>query len=133
MKVFISYKFAEEDLKHLNEFMSNLKSALQKSKHEMLTTFFNAEEFKKSQASMRKIMDTALNYIDNSDMVLCIIKSPEKSEGMILEIGYAIAKKKRIILAIKEGIESRWITHYSEKTIKFKDLPDLYSKLEKIK
>src|SRR3989344_9100608 len=98
MKIFISYKFAEENAE-----------ALERSNHEVLTTFFNAAGFKKTGATMRNIMDTALSYIDNSDLILCIIKSPDKSEGRILEIGYAIAKKKKILLFIQEGIESRWI------------------------
>ena len=88
MKIFISYKFANEDSGKLEEFMKNIKNALQKSNHEMLTTFFHKEEFEKSNSTMRQIMDKALNYIDKSDMVLCIIKSAEKSEGQIFEIGY---------------------------------------------
>ena len=133
MKIFISYKFAEENQDELKEFMENIKSALEKSSHKVLTTFFNAGEFQRTGASMRKIMDTALGYIDNSELVLCIIKSPDKSEGMILEIGYAIAKKKKIILAVKEGLETRWIKEYASEIIKFKDMKELYGKLKKIK
>lgn len=133
MKIFISYKFDNENPTELEAFMNNIKSALNKSNHEMITTFFDKNEFEKTKATMRQIMDRAMNYINKSDAILCIIKSKEKSEGMILEIGYAIAKNKKIILAIQKGIESRWIKHYSEKIIEFETLQELYKKIEVLK
>jgi len=132
MKIFISYKFAEGDPKKIEEFMENLKVSLQKSNHEMTTTFFHVEEFKKSNASMRQIMDKALDYINKADLVLCVVYSKDKSEGQIFEIGYSIAKNKKLILAIQEGLSTRWIEHYANKIIRFKNLEDLYKKLEKI-
>jgi nucleoside 2-deoxyribosyltransferase len=131
MKIFISYKFADEDQNKLEEFMKNIKASLQKSNHEMLTTFFYKEESQKNNASVRQIMDKALDYIDSSDIILCIVKSQEKSEGQIFEIGYSIAKKKKLILAIQKGLKTRWIEHYANKIIEFEDLNDLYKKLEK--
>ena len=80
MKIFISYKFADEDLIHLKEFMHKVKSSLQKSNHELLSTFFHQEEFEKSNATMRQIMDKALEYINKSDTVLCVVKAKEKSD-----------------------------------------------------
>lgn len=132
MKIFISYKFANEDEQKLEELMKNLKNTLEENKHEMITTFFHKEEFAKNKTTMRQIMDKAFEYINKSDIVLCIIKSQEKSEGQIFEIGYSIAKNKKIILAIQEGLKTRWIEHYAEKIINFKDLKDLYKKLEQI-
>ncbi len=132
MKIFITYKFADEDQTKLGEFMKSIKKTLIKSNHEMLTTFFHKEEFAENNASMRQIMDKALEYIDKSDVVLCIVKSKEKSEGQIFEVGYSIAKKKKLILAIQNGCETRWIEHYADKIIGFSSLEDLYKKLEKI-
>jgi len=132
MKIFISYKFADEDPSHLKEFMQNVKSSLKKSNHELFSTFFHQEEFAKSNATMRQIMDKALEYINQADTVLCVVKSKEKSEGQIFEIGYSIAKKKKVILAIQKGFETRWISHYADRVIEFENLEDLYKQLEKI-
>jgi nucleoside 2-deoxyribosyltransferase len=132
MKIFISYKFANEDKEGLKEFMKSIKAALKKSDHEMLTTFFHEKEFKKNNAPMKQIMDKALNYVDEADLVLCIVKAEDASLGMNFEIGYAVAKKKKIILAIHENLKTRWIEHYANKIIKFSNLEDLYKKLETI-
>ena len=61
MKIFISYKFADEDLIHLKEFMHNVKSSLQKSNHELLSTFFHQEEFEKSNATENLLVFSILN------------------------------------------------------------------------
>jgi len=132
MKVFISYKFADEDKSKLKELITNIETSLKKANHEMLTTFYHVEEFAKSNANMRQIMDKALEYINKSDLVLCIVKSKEKSEGQIFEVGYSIAKNKRVILAIQKGLETRWISHYASEIIEFSTLEELYKKLEKI-
>jgi len=132
MKVFISYKFADEDKSKLKELITNIETSLKKANHEMLTTFYHVEEFAKNNATMRQIMDKALEYINKSDLVLCIVKSKEKSEGQIFEIGYSIAKNKRVVLAIQRGLETRWISHYASEIIEFSTLEELYKKLEKI-
>lgn len=133
MKIFLSYKFADEEQNNLKEFIEKIDSALKKSKHTLLTTFNNQKEFEKNNATMRQIMDKALEYIDQSEIVLCIIKSLEKSEGQIFEIGYSIAKNKKLILAIQKGLKTRWIEHYAQERIEFSDLNDLYKKLERVK
>jgi nucleoside 2-deoxyribosyltransferase len=132
MKIFISYKFANEDHAKLEEFMKNIKAALEKSNHQMLTTFFYEKEFKENNASMRKIMDKALNLIESSDLILCIVYSSDKSEGQIFEMGYSVAKNKKFILAVQKDLPTRWLPHYADKIIKFSDLNDLYKQLEKV-
>jgi len=133
MKIYITYKFADENPIELEKLMDNIASSLKKSGHEVLTTFFDKEEFRRTNATMRTIMDRALGYLNKSDIVLNIIKSQEKSEGQIFEIGYAVAKNKKLILAIQKGLKTRWIEYYSDKIIEFETLEELYKKLEEIK
>ena len=52
---------------------------------------------------------------------------------MLIEIGYAIAKGKRFILAIKKGVETTFIREIADKIIEFETLEELYSKLKKLK
>lgn len=132
MRIFISYKFADEKPEELEDIMKRIKESLEKANHNILTTFFDKEEFEKNNPSMKQIMDKAMGYLDKSDAVLCLIKSNEKSEGQILEIGYAIAEEKNIILAIQKGLKTRWIEHYASKIIEFDNLKDLYKKLESL-
>ncbi len=52
---------------------------------------------------------------------------------MLLEIGYALAKKKKFVLAIKEGVRTVFIREMANQIIEFETLDQLYSKLSKLK
>ncbi len=71
----------------------------------------------------------AFKTIDTIDMQLVIINSEIKSEGMILEMGYAIAKGKKIIVAIQEGIENTYLPGIAHEVIIFNSIEDLTKKI----
>lgn len=52
---------------------------------------------------------------------------------MLLEIGYALAKKKKIILAIKKDIETTFIRAMADEVIEFEDVKDLSRKLGELR
>lgn len=133
MKIALSYKFTGEDYNELKNFLDTVCNSLKKAGHEPWGTYIKKEEFDKNKTPLKEIMLTALKFIDNSDYHLVIINSQEKSEGMLLEIGYSYAKKKRIIVAIKKGIKTTWIKELVNEVIEFSDINDLSKKLEKIK
>jgi nucleoside 2-deoxyribosyltransferase len=132
MKIALSYKFTGEDYIGLKEFLDNVCKSLKKAGHEPWGTYTKKEEFDKNRTSLKEIMLTALDFIDKSDCHLVIINSQEKSEGMLLEIGYSYAKRKRIIVAIKKGIKTTWIKEIIPEIIEFESDKDLFRKLEKI-
>ena len=74
-------------------------------------------------------MDYSYEELDKSDCLLAFVKSEEKSEGMLLEIGYAIAKKKKFILAIKKDAKTVFLREMANQIIEFDNLKDLYEKL----
>jgi len=49
-----------------------------------------------------QVIKQAFIEIEKSDAIIALGESEEKSEGMLLEIGYAKAKNKKLILAIKK-------------------------------
>ena len=74
-------------------------------------------------------MEHALNELDRADCILAFIKSEEKSEGMLIEIGYALAKKKKLILAIKKDVRATFVREMTNEIIEFQNLDELCEKL----
>ena len=75
-------------------------------------------------------------YFDEIDSSDVFIAYPEKGRGVHVELGWAIANKKRIILLFKEGFDLGTMIPWLEAVaridiIKFKDLSDLKVKLKK--
>ena len=125
----MSYRFTGEDPNELNETMKKICSALEERGHSASCTFWKEEHFRKNRFTNKQILEHALKEIDDSDVYFAFVKSQDKSEGMLIEAGYAIARDKRFILAIKRGIKTTFMREIADEVIDFEDVNDLVNKL----
>jgi nucleoside 2-deoxyribosyltransferase len=128
-RLFISYRFTGEDPKELEGIISQIHEAVEKAGHDCYSTIFDSEQFANQKWSGKQIMEKAFKEIDKSDLILFFVKSSEVSQGMLVELGYSLAKKKRIILAIQREIRDIIFRRQIEEVIEFESLEDLKKKL----
>ncbi len=131
-KVFISFRFSGEDTEFLKITIPKLHEALQECGHEHYSTFFDAEEMERDRWTGREIMDKAMQEIDTSDVILFFVQSPALSQGMLIELGYAIAKKKKMILVIKDIIKTSIFRRHVHQIIEYDRLEELKDKLKEL-
>jgi nucleoside 2-deoxyribosyltransferase len=135
MKIFIAHKVAGEDLNKLKVVMEGIAKALEKAGHGYYCTFIdetnNPKKFKGWKTE--DFMFDALKILDNSDAILVYVNSFERAEGPLIESGYALAKKKKIILAVNRNIPTAFLRGISTKVIEFDDITDLCKQLEAFK
>jgi nucleoside 2-deoxyribosyltransferase len=131
MKLFLSYRFTGEDPVELNISLSAIISVLRTAGHEVYCSIEDESWFQEQKRTNREIMEHAFSKLDESDAILAYIKSDEKSEGMLVEIGYAIAKGKRLILAVKQGVKTTSISQMASPCLQFDTIDDLILKLQK--
>jgi len=132
-RVFISYKFTGEDKEKLNKTILGLYDSLDKAGHVYYSTILDSDQFVSEKWSGKQIMQKAFKEIDCSDVILFFVKSPEISQGMLVELGYALAKKKKLVLAIGSQIKESIFRRQIREVIEFKDLEDLFNQLSKLK
>jgi nucleoside 2-deoxyribosyltransferase len=133
MKVFISYRYTGEDLIELKGVIDSICSSLKDAGHDSFCSFDKNTFFAENNFSYKQILEYALKELDASDCVLVLVKSPEKSEGMLLEVGYALAKGKKIILAIREGITATFLPEIASHVLIFSQLDELYDQLKTVR
>lgn len=133
MKIFISYRYAGEDLSTLKGILEKIVSIFESRGFSVFCSFGYNDFFKEKDYSNKQILDYALKELGESDYVFALVKSQEKSEGMLLELGCAYARNKKIILAKKNDVYTTFLQELAEQTILFSDLDDLYKQLEDIK
>jgi len=133
MKIFISYKVAGENLEELEETLNEISNVLKDAGHEVYSASEDESLFMEKKFTFKQILNHALEKLDNSDCILVFVRSHEKAEGMLLEIGYALAKRKKIILVIKKGMRLLFTEEIADKVIEFEDINDLKQKLGEIK
>jgi len=132
MKLFLSYRFTGEEPAELEQTLSVLKGALEHAGHAAYCSFWDWLRFREEHYSYRQILENSFRKIESSDALLAFVKSPEKSEGMLLEIGCALAKGKPLILAIKRGIPTVFIREMAQKVIEFDTMDDLAATLAQL-
>lgn len=132
MKIFISYRYTGEDLLVLEGILEKITTTFESKGISVFCSFRHNEFFQRENYSYKQKIDYALVELDESDYIFALIKSEEKSEGMLLELGYAYAKGKKIILAKKEGVFTTFVHELAMQTISFTHIEDLYQKLEKL-
>ena len=132
MKIFLSYRYTGEDPEEVRENVELICSALETAGHKSYCTFFDGQFFKGKDFSNKEILLHAFKEIKKADVLLAFVNSKEKSEGMLLEAGYALANKKPVYLLVREGVKTVFLREMAEKIIDFKDTEKLPGLLKNI-
>lgn len=101
MKVFVSYAFTGEDEVVLAERLRRIKNVFDKLHIDSYINMFSPgySDLVERNATGDEYMRSALPNLQTSDVVLVLNTSPHRSEGMLMEVGAALAWGKKIILA----------------------------------
>lgn len=124
-KFFISYKFTGENPVELEKSLKHICDLLDAKGHRTYCSFVDAKMFEEKNYSSKQILAHTLKRLDQADWVVMFVKSEEKSEGMLLEIGYALAKKKKLLLILKKGVKPYYLKELADVVIEFQDLHKL--------
>lgn len=128
-KIYLAYKFAEEDPVELRKRLEALSKVIEEATGCKTFIFFrDAQNWQKSEASIKEIVLRALNEIDKCDAIL--IEASTKARGAYLEVGYAKASKKKVIVIHKTGTEANFLEAIADMAIEYDDLEDLRDKLK---
>jgi nucleoside 2-deoxyribosyltransferase len=129
MKTFISYRHTGEKTEDLEPLLTSVCESLASSGVDTYCTFFNQDDFTSQSLGPHEIMQKAFEIIDDSDFLLVIQASERKSEGMLMEVGYCIAKKIPVIVAVKEGVDDTYLPDMANYAITWRSPDDLASEL----
>jgi hypothetical protein len=92
MKYFIAYRHTGEDPARLRTLLVPIRQAFEQRGDEIYCTFFNDTSFRARRLGPHEIMYEAFQKIEEMGHLFAALDSVDKSEGMLMEIGYCIAK-----------------------------------------
>ncbi|MBN1169017.1 nucleoside 2-deoxyribosyltransferase [Candidatus Woesebacteria bacterium] len=105
MKIYVSYKYKGSDKRKLIKNLKYVDREITEADHKSYIYLRDALKWGKVKKKEELIIREAFKAIDGCDALLAIVESENLSEGMLLEIGYAYAKGKKIYLSINEKLE----------------------------
>jgi len=132
MKIFLAYRFIGEDIGELSDNLEKIRAGLEGAGHQVLCPFWRHDFFVQQNYDRRQIMEYSHEEIDRADLFLAFIKSSARSEGMLLEAGYALAKNKPVITAVKKDAETTFLRDLADRVIEFDDLENLLGQLKEL-
>ncbi len=130
-KIFIGQAVTGQDIASLQSEMEKIYDVLKQKGHSVYSTL--EEEGKNMFKKAGDWVIHGFKKIDEYDVYLAIVRTEHRSEGMLIEVGYTLAKKKKFILAINENVKNSYLADFADKTIVWKDFSDILNKLSKLK
>ena len=133
MKIYIAYRFTGEDYKTLQNTLAGISDALTKAGHEVYCSINDDDFFHQNNYSIRQILDHEFVELSKVDQVFALIDSDNRSEGLLIELGYALAKGKPIILAVRKGVNIHSSKAIANQIIEFENYEHLHQIISTLK
>ena len=73
----------------------------------------------------------AFSIIDKSDFLFVVQTSDNKSEGMLMEVGYCIASNIPVVAATKDSVGYTYMPDMADLSLRWKDPQDLAQQIAK--
>jgi len=131
MKIFVSNKFKRENKKKLRKKLEVILSSLESVGHKTFNLFRDLN-WKEGELPPGKAISLAFEKIKKSDAILVLLDNKKESQGIFLEIGFAKALNKKIILLISQKYSFPTLESLADRVIKFKNLNEIDKKLNQI-
>lgn len=131
MSIFISYRHTGEDPKRLALLLPPIANTLKSNNKEYTCTYFDVNEVSSAE-DQAAVLRNALSRIDTSEAVLVVLDSSTKSEGMLVEVGYAIAKNVPIYMLKNSAVKETYMDKVADKSFEYTTLDELPRLVEKL-
>ena len=129
---FIAYRHTGEDIQQLEERIRTIEAALATHNIKIYATLFDQTAFNQNHVPAGRIMEVAFQKIAAMDGLFVLIMNNDKSEGQLIEVGYAIASKKPVIVAYQKD-SNTYVNELANVAIPFDDMADLANKIRDAK
>lgn len=130
MEAFLAYRHTGEQPEDLEVLLGNTRDALARAGVNAYCTFFDEDEFQNKSFGARQIMDHAFETIEAKDMLFVLQTSENKSEGMLMEVGYCRARGIPVVVASKSDVEHTYLPDMADIAIRWNDPEDLHQQIE---
>jgi hypothetical protein len=131
MKTYFAYSLSgNKNKENLKKSLIKLSDVFSKKGRETYITWRDIENWQESGWTREEMAKKALEVIKDSDEIFIFVGSPEKSEGMLIEAGFARGLGKKIILGIRKDLEYKFLRTIADEVVEFEDINNLAKKLE---
>lgn len=125
MKVLVSYRFTGESTDKLELLLSTVCDALREAGAEPYCLYFDQESECITDEDPAEMMQATFREIDHTDILFVVQSGEARSEGMLMEVGYAIAKGVPVMVATQAAVKETYLPAMASQAIRYDDNEDL--------
>ena len=131
MKVYVTYKFKEEEPSALRKHLEQFSKLIEDSTGWKTFIFFrDVQKWEVGKMAMKEVVTRAMEEIKKCDAIL--VEASEKARGVYFEAGYAKALGKKVIVIHKKDSEANFLDASADVKIEYENDEDLREKLAKV-
>lgn len=124
-KIFCSYAYTGEDKEVVESRMASIVEIFKRASVDVYCNLFDGAT--ENYTNPKQFLDRAIEMMADYDTVFVIQTSARRSEGMLIEIGAAMAQKRTILLAQhKSAVGESYLSEIAEKTFVWETNENLY-------
>jgi len=124
MKVYIAYKFSNEESSELREKLENLDEIVKSLGFETFIFQRDVKNWDSGVLDSKIVVEKAVEELKKCDVLVCFIDGNEKSEGLLLECGYFKGLGKKVVLVVKKDVRYVLLREFVDDVIEFEDMND---------
>lgn len=132
MKIFISYRFSDIPIEELEKLLNPVCDLFKNHNIQTFCNFYKDRHYKENGYTVSEIMDDCFLMIDQFDIILCLVDTPKQSPGMLLEVGYGLAKEKLVMVCSRKDCEIDTLCELADENISYENYDDLIYKLKEL-
>jgi nucleoside 2-deoxyribosyltransferase len=122
MRVLLSYPFTGEDVAAVEAMLQSACAGLRSAGIEPVNLAAEQQE-------PRAAMNEAFRLMGMVDMLLVLQLSERRSEGMLMEVGYALARGLPVVAVTQDDVQRTYLPSMATVALRWQSLVDLRAKL----
>lgn len=125
MNIYIGYKYRNfTDKERLKTLLQKISDGLSSLGHKTFILGRDEFEWAHHKRPSKSILPIIKNMRKN-DVLFAVIECESKSNGLFIESLFATILRKKVIIAVKNGINPRPFSYFSKDIIEFENYDDL--------
>lgn len=130
--IFIGQAVSGEDINVLRKETKQVYEVLSQLGYRPYSSVVEGDKFE-AKSNKAKMMH-AFSKLNGFDYFLAIVRNERRSEGMLMEVGYCVAKNKGLIVAVNKRVRGKtYLDELADTVIEFDKFDDLIAKLRRLK
>jgi nucleoside 2-deoxyribosyltransferase len=125
MRIYVAYKLSGADFEKLKSRLEEISKIIEELGHETFIFVRDVQNWKAGGLNPKEIMSRARVEMEKSDVLLAVLESAEKGEGLLIESGYMKGLGKKVIVASKGDCRGFLLKGIADEVFEFEDDEEL--------